>query len=75
MADYKVTIDGCDPIMVRAANQAQARNHAVRQKVKIEILTTEDAIALAKDGKELEIAGDEQPEQPLPETEKEEGKE
>lgn len=59
MPDYKVTIEGCEPIPVRASNNIAARNHAVRQKVKVEQLTTEDAIAFGGKGVALQIAGEE----------------
>jgi folate-binding Fe-S cluster repair protein YgfZ len=51
--DYRVTVAGEGPMMIRANNQAQARNYAVREKVKIESLTTEEAIRLAKEGQDL----------------------
>lgn len=61
MPDYKVTIDGCEPIPVRAANNIAARNHAVRQKVSVEQLTTEDAIEFGRKGVALQLAGEEAP--------------
>jgi hypothetical protein len=60
--DYKVTVEGSAPIPVRASNSASARNHAVKQKVKVEKLSTEDAIQFGRDGIELQIAGEDVPE-------------
>lgn len=51
--DYKISVGEKGPIMVRANNQAQARNFAVRDIVKVETLTTDDAIKLAKEGQEI----------------------
>lgn len=62
MPDYKVTVDGSDPIPVTAANPASARNHAVRQKVKVEPLTARDAIEFGKKGVDIQTAGEELPE-------------
>lgn len=62
MPDYKVTVEGSDPIPVTAANPASARNHAVRQKVKVEPLTARDAIEFGKKGVDIQTAGEEAPE-------------
>lgn len=62
MPDYKVTVEGSDPIPVTAANPASARNHAVRQKVKVEPLTARDAIEFGKKGVDIQTAGEELPE-------------
>lgn len=62
MPDYKVTVEGSDPIPVTAANPASARNHAVRQKVKVEQLTARDAIEFGKKGVDIQTAGEELPE-------------
>lgn len=62
MPDYKVTVEGSPPIPVTAANPASARNHAVRQKVKVEPLTARDAIQFGKDGVDIQTAGEELPE-------------
>lgn len=56
MADYKVELPNADPIMVRANNRAQAIRYATHKLVKIESLTTEEAIRLAKAGQELQDA-------------------
>lgn len=62
MADYKVQVGDAGPIMVRAANKAQAIRFATHKIVKIDLLTTEDAIRLAKDGQELLVAtGEDEP--------------
>ena len=67
MADYKVTLPKAYPIMVRAANRAQAIRYATHKLVTIEILTTDEAIRLAKLGQELHDATgmEPEPEQPL----------
>lgn len=67
LADYKVTLPNAEPVMVRAANKAQAIRFVTHNKVAIELLTTEDAIKLAKTGQELlDATGMEpEPEQPL----------
>ena len=63
MPDYKVTVNpGGKPRMIRASNRRSAANHAVRGAVTVEDLTTEDIIALSKDGATLEIAGEDAPE-------------
>lgn len=62
MPDYKVTVEGADAIPVRASGVRAAANHAVRQKVKVEKLSTEDAIAFGVAGVPLQIAGEEPPE-------------
>lgn len=66
MADYKLELPNSDPIMVRANNRAQAIRYATHKLVKIEILTTDEAIRLAKLGQELHDATGEpdEPEQP-----------
>jgi hypothetical protein len=56
MADYRLQLPNADPIMVRANNRAQAIRYATHRLVKIEILTTEEAIRLAKAGQELHDA-------------------
>jgi hypothetical protein len=53
VADYKVQVGEAGPLMVRAANKAQAIRFACHKIVSIEILTTEDAIRLGKAGQEL----------------------
>lgn len=62
MPDYKVTVAGGAAIPVRAHNPTSARNHAVRQQVKVEKLTTDDAIAFGRAGVDLQIAGEDAPE-------------
>jgi hypothetical protein len=62
MPDYKVTVEGSEPIPITAPNPASARNHAVRQKVKVEPLTARDAIEFGKKGVDLQTAGEELPE-------------
>lgn len=69
MPDYKVTVAGADPMPIKAANPTSARNHAVRHKVKVEKLTTEDAIAFGKAGIDLQIAGDDAEQEPVADTE------
>lgn len=66
MADYRLELPNSDPIMVRANNRAQAIRYATHKLVKIEILTTDEAIRLAKQGQELHDATGEpdEPEQP-----------
>lgn len=66
MPDYKVTVEGSDPIPVSAHNPTSARNHAVRKKVKVEKLTASDAIEFGKKGIDLQVAGEEEPEPPEP---------
>lgn len=56
MADYRLELPNSDPIMVRANNRAQAIRYATHKLVKIEILTTDEAIRLAKLGQELHDA-------------------
>ncbi len=53
MPDYKIEIAETGPMMIRAKTQAGAIRFATKQKVKIELLKTDDAIAMAKDGQEL----------------------
>ena len=59
MPDYRVTVEGSDPMPIRAANQAQARNFAVRNKVKVETLTIDDAMEFGRNGINIMIASDE----------------
>jgi hypothetical protein len=66
MPDYYVMIEGCSPVPVRAANSAAARNWLVRNKVKVEQLTTEHAIECGVRGVALVVAG-EDTEDPAPE--------
>jgi hypothetical protein len=58
MPDYKVTVEGSDPLPIRASNKDAARNRAVRERVTVEKLTTEDAIAFGQKGVALIIAGE-----------------
>lgn len=53
MPDYKITVKGVAPIMVRALNPSAARNWAVRDSVTVEPLTTDDAIAMARKGQDV----------------------
>lgn len=66
MPDYKVTIEGAEAIPVRAQNVAAARNHAVKEKVKVEKLTTEDAMEFGRKGIPISVAGDDAEEPPVP---------
>jgi len=59
MPDYEVVVAGSKPIMVTAANQAQARNFAVRSQVTVKPLSTARAIELALAGEKLHDASDE----------------
>lgn len=59
MPDYKVTVAGSDPIPIRASNPTAARNHAVRDRVTVDKLTTEDAIQFGRDNVALQVAGEE----------------
>lgn len=59
MPDYRVEIEATGPLMIRAKTQAGAIRFATKQKVKIALLTTDDAIKLAKEGQELLDATDE----------------
>lgn len=59
MPDYKVTIGNEPPMPVRANNKQAARNHAVRELVKVETLTIEDAMKFGRDDVALQIVGDE----------------
>ena len=61
MPDYKVTVNGGDPIPIRAANSAAARNHAVRNAVTVETLTIDDAIEFGRKGVSVQVAGEEPP--------------
>ncbi len=56
MADYRVKLPNAEPLMVRANNKAQAILFATHRLVKIELLTTEEAIRLGKAGQELHDA-------------------
>jgi hypothetical protein len=56
MPDYKVKVGDKGPIMIKANNQAQARNFAVRNIVTVETLTVEEAIRLAGEGEKLQDA-------------------
>lgn len=58
MPDYKVTVEGSDPIPINAKNKDAARNWAVRQRVTVETLTTADAMAFGAKGVALQIAGE-----------------
>lgn len=69
MPDYLVRIEGAEPEMIRASNKSAAMNFAVRLKVSVSPLTTEDAIALALEGKKLLIAGEEPEPEPEVKTE------
>lgn len=56
MPDYIVKVADSPPIPVRAANQAAARNFAVRQRVTVEPLTTDDAMAFGAAGVAMQDA-------------------
>lgn len=62
MPDYFVQLPGDEPMMVRAANQAQALRHATRERVTIRTLTIDDAVTLGKAGKVIIDATGEQAE-------------
>lgn len=77
MPDYKITIAGQRPFPATAPNPSVARNWAVRERVKVEPLTTRDAIEFGKAGVDIidvEAEGAtppaiEEPEAPKPEGE------
>lgn len=58
MPDYKVAVEGSDPFPVRAINQTAAMRFAIRKKVTVSLLTTEDAIEFGRLGINLIDAGD-----------------
>lgn len=57
MAVYLVTGPGDTQRLVDARLQSQAINHVAKDILKVKVVTTKEAMALAKDGVELEEAG------------------
>lgn len=62
MPAYKVTVEGSDPLPIDAPNPTSARNRAVRERVKVERLSTADAMAFGRKGIELIVVGEEEAE-------------
>jgi hypothetical protein len=62
MPTYAVEREGRDkPRVVEAANPAAARQYVAKDELKVRKIETREAFALANDGVELEVAGEEPP--------------
>lgn len=57
MPDYKVTVEGSDPIPVRANDRRGAMAAAVRKRVTVEPLSIDDAMAFGAKGVAILVAG------------------